>query len=103
MAESRRCRWCGKEFSTCKDSITLGSWRADLCSEKCFQAKIIGLDLAAGNISPVEARDLFARIGVDPCTASNEIGLDTVVAPLLGLEEERPVGAMVLKNKKKLL
>ena len=49
-------RWCGKEFSTCKDSITLGSWRADLCSEKCFQAKIIGLDLAAGNISPVEAR-----------------------------------------------
>ena len=46
---------------------------------------------------------MFARIGVDPSTASAEIGLDAIVAPILELEDERPVSAMVLKNKKKLL
>lgn len=103
MAEVRRCQWCGKEFTTCKDSITLGSWRSNLCSEKCFQAKIIGLDLSAGNISLSEARDLFAQIGVDPSTASDEIGLDRVVAPLLDTTSniERPKGAVVVKSKKK--
>ena len=103
MAEIRKCQWCGKEFSTCRDSITLGSWRADLCSEKCYQAKIIGLDLAAGNISLSEARDMFARIGVDPSTASGAIGLDTAVEPLINTEIERPEGTMIFKNKKKLL
>lgn len=102
MAEVRKCQWCGKEFSTCKDSITLGSWRADLCSEKCFQAKVIGLDLCAGNISLAEARDLFARIGVDPRTASDVIGLDKIVAPLVDADIERPEGEMILKGKKKL-
>lgn len=104
MAERRKCQWCGKEFKTCKDSITLGSWRADLCSEKCFQAKIIALDLNAGNISLAEARDMFASIGVDPHTAAGTIGLDKVIAPLIedDSEIERPMGAVSFKGKKKL-
>ena len=46
---------------------------------------------------------MFARIGVDPSTASGEIGLDKVVEPLINTEIERPEGTMIFKNKKKLL
>jgi len=95
------CQWCGAAYDACPDCVKFGSWRASACCEAHYQAKIVALDLHAGNITVDEAKQMFEAIGVDPATASATIGLDKCVAPLLkSTNDEVTPQAMFYKNKK---
>ena len=72
------CQWCGAAYDACADSVKLGSWRASACCSEHYQAKIIALDLHAGNIT------------VDEC-----------VAPLLKQTNDKLTPQAVSRKEKK--
>ena len=95
------CQWCGAAYDACADSVKLGSWRASACCSEHYQAKIIALDLHAGNITVDEARQMFDALGVDPATATAVIGLDRCVAPLLKQNNDKLTPQAVSRKEKK--